>query len=199
MGWASVRVTTPPAARAVTVADLRARLRIDGDDGDADEDALLADLIRTAEAQVDGPDGLGIALMAQTWTLTLDAFPAEIVLPGWPVTAVAAVRYLDTDGVEQTLDPATYRLVGGADPVRLVLQPSKRWPSVLAGRGVVMVDYTLGQADVADLDPGLVTALCLMAGHWYENREAVVIGQAATELPLGARAILARFSRVAVS
>lgn len=189
--WGNVKVKTP-GALPLQAADLRRKLRIDS----AEEDDLLRDLIAGAAAEIEGPDGLGIAMMAQTWTLGLDGWQGgEIELPGWPVTGVAAVRYTDPEGVEQVLDAAAYRVITSQEPARLVKANGASWPTTAWGRGVVEVDYTLGRATAAEVDRGLVVALMLTAGHWYENREAVVVGQPAAELPLGAQHILARFRR----
>ena len=189
--WDRVQVKTR-GALPLDAAAMRARLRIDS----TAEDDLLEDFLAAAASEIDGPDGVGVALMAQTWTLTLDAWPLEIVLPGWPVTGVSVVRYLDADGAEQTLDhAATLRLATSAGVARLLRKPGASLPQTLAQAAVVEVDYTLGRATAAEVDPGLVTALALLAGHYYENREGVVVGVAAAEVPLGVRHILDRFRR----
>jgi len=40
------------------------------------------------------------------------------------------------------------------------------------------------------LDDDLTTAMLLLIGHWYENREAVVTGSTATELPMAVHALI---------
>ena len=191
--WGGVTVKNKPAALPLSVADLKARLHIDHDD----EDVQLDQMLRAAVDEIDGPAGIGFAMMAQTWTLALDGFAAEIKLPGAPVASVSEVRYLDAAGAWQVVDAATYRLVLGMDPARLVLAPGKSWPGAVMGRAVVEIDYALGEAMAADVAPGLVTAVAMLAGHYYENREAVLAGGGApVEVPLGVRHILARYSRV---
>src|SRR4030067_2296692 len=45
------------------------------------------------------------ALVTQTWELVLDGFPTGgIVVPMPPLQSVTSVKYIDTDGVQQTLD-----------------------------------------------------------------------------------------------
>lgn len=41
-------------------------------------------------------------------------------------------------------------------------------------------------------------AMLLMIGHWYATREAVNIGNIVSELPIGARALLAPYRRIGV-
>lgn len=192
--WLGVKVKTR-GAMPMDAAKLRARLRIDT----AAEDDLLADFIATAASEIEGPDGWGIALMGQTWTLTLDRLAGEITLPGWPVSGVSEVRYTDPDGAAQVLDPAEYRVVAGVDPVKVLPAAGRSWPAVQAGPGVVEIDYTLGQAAAGDVDPGLITALALLAGHYYENREATLPGSGVKELPLGVSHMKTRFSRAPVA
>lgn len=188
--WGSVQVKTA-GALPLSAADMRARLRID----DPAEDGLLDDFLAAAASRIEGPDGIGVALMAQTWTRIVDDWAPEIALPGWPVTGVAEIRYLDQDGATQTLDhAAAFRLVAGDHPARLVRKPGASLPALLSGGGVVEIDYELGRAQEGQVDAGLLTALALMAGHYYENREATAPHQV-RELPLGVEPILARFQR----
>lgn len=191
MSWSSVRVTSP-GLLPLQAADLRTRLRIDT----ASEDDALAAFLAAAASDIDGPDGAGVAMMAQTWTRTLDGWAGDLCLPGWPVTGVAEIRYLDRDGDWQVLDhAAAFRLVLSPEPARLVRRPgAPALPALQAGPGTVEVDYTLGRATAADVDQGLVTALALIAGHYFENREATAPGEV-REVPLGAQHILARFRR----
>jgi len=196
--WGRVKVSVPPAALPLTAAGLRIRLRVmvTGDDtDDAADEALLEDMCAAAVAEVDGPDGIGVAMMRQTWALSLDGFAPVIGLPGAPVAAVVSVRYLDPAGVWQDLDAARYRVALGSDPARLV-PIGLGWPAVLHGPDVVEILYALGADDAALVDQGLVTAVAMLAGHYWENREAVVVGGgAAVEVPLGVQRALNRHRR----
>lgn len=46
------------------------------------------------------------------------------------------------------------------------------------------------------VNPSIVSAVLLNLGHLFENREEVVIGSTATDLPSGARALLRPYRRV---
>ena len=46
------------------------------------------------------------------------------------------------------------------------------------------------------VNPSIVTAVLLTLGHLFANREDVVVGLTATDLPLGARALLRPYRRV---
>lgn len=184
--WGSVKITTKPTALPIGLAEMKERLRVSDDA----QDATITGMIKTAVAMIDGPDGYGVAMMSQTWTLARDHFARVIDLPGDPVTSVSAVRYLDAAGDWQVVDAATYRLVKNQEPARLVLNTGQSWPACATGFGVVEVDYILGAADAASADPALVTAVALLVGSYFENREAVVVGPSVAELPLGVKHIL---------
>lgn len=193
--WDRVKVIAKPTGDIISLAALKLRLRIDGDD----EDDLLMSYLRGAVARIDGPDGIGYAMLEQTWRLTLDAFPHTITLPGAPIKRVAKISYLDASGVEQVLDAADYRVVVDMEPARVMPATGKFWPATLHAVGAVKIDYVLGEADAAAVPADLVDAVCLLVGHRYENREAVSVGNTVTEFPLGVEWLLKDYRRGAVA
>lgn len=181
-----LRRLTAPAALPVSVADVKAHALIDS----ADEDALIDRLLRAAVGLVDGPDGIGRALVSQTWRLTLDGWPAVIVLPLVPVAddGIAAITYLDAGGSWQTLAADLFHVADG------VITPAwgASWPAVRPVRSCIRVDFVAGLAP-ADIPPDLVVALCQIVSHWLENRDAVLTGTIVAEMPLSARETLDRY------
>lgn len=196
--WGGVAIKVPPAGLPLTVADLRRNERLETPEdaqGLADEDATLTECLAAAVASIEGPKGIGVALMTQTWTLSLDRFQAEIALPGWPVKAISEIRYVAADGAAAVLGPADYRLAAGYDPARLVPARGLAWPAVTVGPSAVEVDYVLGEATAAAVDQGLLRAVSMLAGHFFEHREATTDGPEITPVPMGVDRILARFRR----
>lgn len=191
--WDRVKVIAKPTGDIISLAALKLRLRIDGDD----EDDLLMSYLRGAVARIDGPDGIGYAMLEQTWRLTLDAFPHTITLPGAPIKRVAKISYLDASGVEQVLDAADYRVVADMEPARVMPATGKVWPATLHAVGAVKIDYVLGEAEAANVPADLVDAACLLVGHRYQNREAV--GDNMSELPLSVEWLLKEYRRGAVA
>lgn len=47
-----------------------------------------------------------------------------------------------------------------------------------------------GGSDQEPIPPSLHEAVCLLAAHWYENREASLIGISAQDLPFGVSSIV---------
>ena len=50
--------------------------------------------------------------------------------------------------------------------------------------GFVISD-TYGGEGQDDIPPSLIEAVCQLAAHWYENREASIAGQTAAPIPFG--------------
>lgn len=189
MNWTRLQRTAQAAVPAVTLADAKAHLRVDHDA----EDALIAGLVEAATAMVEGPNGAGLALINQTWRLTLDtAWPGTIEIPLGPVQSVASIVYTDTDGQPQTLDPEHYKLLAHHQPAVIARAPGAVWPAVHRGLDAVTITFVAGFGAAATAIPAdLRAALLLMVGHLYATREAA--GPVRHETPLGYAAIVERY------
>lgn len=180
-----LKVITPPSAQ-VAIADLRQHLKLDTTAGVHADDALVLALAASAaefcEHACDRSFG------EQTLELALDAFPVQvaIALPRGPVTSIVSLKYLDADGVEQTLDSADYALDDYSTPAFVVPAVDTVWPSTYAAINAVKVRYTAG---ANTLPPTIKSAILLLVGHWYEHREAVATGSWG-EIPIGVQALL---------
>lgn len=166
-----------------------------------DDNSYIGALVETARSWIDAPDGwLGRALIKQTLELRLDGFggvrsSAEIDIPFPPLISVASVKYDDTDGTEQTLDPSLYRIIGGAT-ARLVPAFRTFWPATRNQEESVRIRFDAGYGPAeADVPAAIRHAVLLLIGHFYENREAEIVGlrAAAIELPTGVDALLSPF------
>ena len=153
-----------PAVEPITRADLKAYLRLDGDD----EDDLLDALIAAARVTVERHARL--VLVAQTWRLTLPAWPRSgvVALPLWPVIAIDAVRTATGGGPSALLDPASYRLDAAQDPARLLVDPS---PVADREHATLAIDFTAGYgAGAAAVPEPLRLAIRRLAAWWFERR-----------------------------
>lgn len=52
------------------------------------------------------------------------------------------------------------------------------------------IEATYGGADQEPVPPALVEAVCQLAAHWFENREASIVGVTAMVMPFGVEAIV---------
>lgn len=170
-----VIVITPPL-RIVSLAAAKAHLRVDDDA----EDTLIAAFSDAAQAHIDGPDGwLGRSLGKQTLELRRCGFPTYVELPFGPVLSVASVKYVDQDGVEQTLDPSAYAVHGNI----VARAHGALWPRVRTELESVRVRYDAGYPDTEGAEPKstvpapIVSAVKLMIGDLFENRASVAPGE----------------------
>ncbi len=181
--WTRLVRTVAPAGPTVTLAEAKRHLRVFHDDDDAD----ITSIVAAAEAVIEGPNGIGIALLQQTWRLSLDRFPCEIIVPLGPVNGVTSVTYRDSDGVEQAVSGLRYDV--DQQPFRIWPARNTSWPSVNCESGGVKVTFECGHEL---LPQDLRWALLLLVGHFYENREAIADTSLA-ELPMGVASILERY------
>lgn len=162
--------------------------------GDGD-DAIITECIRRAVDFIEGPDGVGVALLATNWVLSLDRLPRRITLPLGPVTGVVSVSWLNPEDEEVILDTSAYRLESGIDPALLLARPGAVWPVPLRQEGAVRVTFTAGYAAPEEIPGPLMQAIALLVGDFYEHREASVMGVSATEIPIGIERLLAPYRR----
>lgn len=192
MNWNNFTRVVAPATTVVTLDEAKAHLRISHDD---DDDYIEA-LIDAATAYIDGPYGAGIALLTQTWRLSLDRFPnGALRLPLCPVQAVTAITYTDLAGTVQTLSAGSYSVDTDRSPAILFPTYGTSFPTPQAIPGAVKITMRVGY-EPADLPADLRRAVLLLIGHLNENREPIVgITGSVTpiELPFTINAILNRY------
>jgi uncharacterized phiE125 gp8 family phage protein len=114
---------------------------------------------------------------------------STLKIPVSPISAVASVKYLDLNAVEQTIDTATYTVDTVSRPGRVVLNQGAYWPFTRIQANAVTVEFTAGYGAASAVPEGLKIAVKLLAGHWYNNRDAVG-EQTLAELPLGIRSLI---------
>lgn len=171
------KLITAPTAEPITLAEAKAHLRVDS----TDEDALITALIVAARQGAE--TATGRALLPQTWELALDEFATEVRLSRAPVSAVDSVKYVDTDGVLQVLDPAAYLLDSHSEPARLTAQFGASWPATRSQANAVLIRYVAGYANAAAVPQEIKQWMLLRIGMLYENRESVAAGVSLAEMP----------------
>lgn len=187
----SINVISRTVAGVITTADAKDHLRVDH----ADEDSLIDRLIVASIIAIETK--ARSAIVPQTLELRVPRFPYSVgylMLPRSPVRSVASVKYLDEDLVEQTVDPSVYAINDGAMPARLFLSDTSvaLWPTVKGGRpDSVRVRYDAGPATTSGVGDEMISAILLMVGHLYENRQAVVTGTIATKIPNAVESLIA--------
>lgn len=141
----ALKLITAATDLAVTLAEAKLACRFDATDMDADITAMITDATRLVEHET------GQCVMAQTWELALDAFPAAFELTRVPVASVTSVKYTDTAGVLQTLAAENYTLdiASTFAPAYLVPAFGVSWPLTRPQINATAVRYVAGYANAA--------------------------------------------------
>ena len=174
-----------PTVEPISMATARLHLRLDtsGSPPSHPDDSLVSSLITAVRQNAEDHTGLKIA--PGTYESKADSFEDfEVGLQTWPVTAVSSVSYVDLDGNAQTLASSEYTLDTFTRPARL--KATTTFPAAKE----VTIRFTAGFTDGQSPNPypmpkPLESAMLLMIGHLYDNREAVSMDQS-YERPLGA-------------
>lgn len=167
----------------LSLAQAKAHLRVDT----SDEDDLIKALRNASIDMVQQYSGTRLKLTTGM-VARFDNFGEGMRAGVGPAATVAvtAVSYVDVAGATVNMTSTDWRV--GVDG-RLLPAIGASWP---VAEGPVTVTFSAGFA--AGQCPGaLVSAVKLMLGHLYANREAVVTSGTVSELPLGVQTLCALY------
>jgi uncharacterized phiE125 gp8 family phage protein len=176
-----------PGAEPLSLAELKAHLRIDG----SAEDDVLAGLLRVARDHLERTTGL--ALIRQGWRLYLDGWPETglIEIARGPVISVDAVRAFDELGEEGEISLAGHVLDGVRRPARLWLRERPAARQAING---IEVDFAAGFGEAGEDVPDMLKrAMLVHAAHMYEFRGAVPVEMQPAGVPEGYDRLVAPF------
>lgn len=199
MNLAPVRVTAP-AAKPVTVAELKSQLRV----SHSEDDTLIGSYLDAAIGRLDAHAGiLGRCIVTQTWRQDYECWPSKGLfrLPFCDVATITSVKYSDTADVEQTVDAGLYQLHQDAHSSFVWLRSAFTCPSLYDDRvDPVRITFDVGFGAAAAVPDAIKHAIKLMVADFYENREdtAVGVGLDVRSLPRGVDALLAPYRRVGI-
>jgi uncharacterized phiE125 gp8 family phage protein len=190
-----ISLVTGPALDIVSLAEARKHCRVDI----ADDDGLISGYILAARRHCEIHTGR--SLIEQTFDLTVDNdWPfvgclQRIVIPIVPLVSVTSINYIDVDGNSQLLAANQYRVITRSAAARGWIEPAYgvTWPTVRCISEAITVRFVAGYGTQPGAHPNLDVfrqAMLLLIGHWYENREAVVMGATSDEMPLGVASLL---------
>lgn len=170
-----ILLRSAPGTCALTTAAAKAHLRVDH----SDDDTLIGSLAQAAHNMV--AQMTGRVLTEEEWTVSVPYVTGDLELPLCPVRSLDGVSYYDAAGNSQTLDVAGFWLFAHPDRPLIRPKPGTAWPALQTREDALTVTVTAGLAAVPD---ELIAAMKLLVGHYYANREAVVVGASVADLPL---------------
>jgi uncharacterized phiE125 gp8 family phage protein len=177
----SLTLITPPSSEPVSLAEAKAHLKVDT----TDDDAPIASLIAAARVRAEWHSGR--ALVTQSWTLWLDAWPenglVEIPLP--PLQSVTQVATYALDDTMSVLDPSLYQVDAASAPARLALKGIFAPPLAnLRAVNAVQIAFTAGYGGADAVPQPLKEAILQIVADLYAHRgdEADIVSSAAEAL-----------------
>lgn len=193
--------TSPPASEPVTLAEAKAHMRVD----DSVDDALIGSLISGARMQaemicrralitqswklildafpspgaVSSASSLYGAFGISPGPLTVvrnDKSTGYEIIPGVPtLQSVESIKYIDTNGTQQTLDSSAYKVDIATPAGRVVPAYGVSWPSTRSEINALEVSFISGYGDASAVPQGIRNWILIAVGTLYANREAVAI------------------------
>lgn len=184
-----LKQVTAPSAEPVTLAEAKLHLRVDG----TDEDDYIASLITVARITCELEARR--AFITQTFDLFRECWPEdELWIPRPPLQSVTSLSYTDYTGNVTTLVANTDYLVdANSEPGRILPAYGKFWPTAILQPGAaIKVRFVAGYGQAAQVPATYKHAIKLLVGHYYENREEVIVqaGVSAVRLPRAVDSLL---------
>jgi uncharacterized phiE125 gp8 family phage protein len=181
------KIITPVSTEPVTLTEAKLHLRVT----ESAEDTLITALIAAAREFCENVTGR--ALATQTLELLLDNFPAEtfIEIPMPPLQSIASIKYKDYAAVETTLGISDYIVDADRSVGRVTLAYGKSWPTFTPyPSNPIRVRFTAGYTSIPK---AIKQAMLLLIGHWYANRESVLVGSVSKQIELAVDALLSQY------
>ena len=168
-----VTQTIEPVCEPVSLAEVKAHLRVDTSDFDTDLNAKIMAARQETEMF------LQRVLVQRTYRADLWGFDTVIELPYPDLASITSIQYYTPDSpqVLTTLDSTVYRT--DLTNNQIYLDWGASYPSVAVRHDAVQITYVAGYAPstdspqdlTANIPAAIKAALCLKVADMHENRE----------------------------
>ena len=183
----SYKVKVAAAELPVTLDEPKNHLKVDV----SADDTLITNLIKAATSSCEEYTNrffitTSLNQYGDVWADISELFKS-------PAKTITSIKYYDEDNVLQTLSSSIYLLDVAVMPSRIGLQPNQSFPTIANRINAIDVAYEVGVDDPGNVDNGIKQAILLTIGHWYANRESVVVGRQVNEVPMAAKYLLDQY------
>jgi uncharacterized phiE125 gp8 family phage protein len=163
--WYPAKVTAGPAEDPDLLAQAMQQAIVEH----GEDEALLKRLAVTAHEHVE--KYCGIRIGTQTIAAKCDAFADMQRLPVAPVQSVTSIKFLDTDGAEQTVATTVYEERFDDLEAAIVLKHAQYWPATQRGSRIELTVV----AGYAVIPPTVRQAMLMFIADSYETRKPVKV------------------------
>lgn len=197
------KVTTAPVSEPFSAAEMRNHIRVTV----PAENNLISEYI--AAARNDCENFCERSILTQTIKAYFDDWPPAdrwisggivernispyFELPRPPVQSVTAIRYYDSNGVQQTLGLSIVLQDLISEPARIYLAPNQSWPSIQNRSHAIEVEYVGGWANEGAVPPLLKQGMRWRAAQMFEFRTPIISGHIVQEIPMSVRSCWAPY------
>lgn len=181
----AIKLITAPTSEPFNVHDAAAAALIDADLlEDAHTYDLLASLVIASREQAESATRR--ALMTQTWELYLNEFPYwEINIPFPPLQSITSIKYVDTDGVLQTLSSSLYLVDDKSEPAIITPAYGEVWPTARYQRNAVTIKFVAGYASANLIPAGIKMWMKMRIKDMFDNRSRFTVDERAQMVDIG--------------
>lgn len=188
MSIRSLTVNTASSVALLTTAEAKTHLKVDVSADDTLIDNLITAATQSCEIFTNRyfTDTV-VTQYSDNWNGINNLYKS-------PVSSITHIKYYDSDDSLQTWASSEYILDSSYQPARIALAVDKSFPSLSDRINAVEVKYTVGYGSSAsDVPQAIRQAVLLCVGNWYQNRQSVVTGTIASELPLSSQYLLEQY------
>ena len=178
------QVITPASTYPVTLTEAKSHLKVDT----TADDTYITSIIKAATQLSE--EYTNRFFIDTVIDQTCSDFAQLQTLFKSKVSAVAHVKYYDNDNSLQTLSATIYDTQLQYEPSQIQLAENQSFPSITKRNDAVVARYTVGYGSASDVPEIIKQAILLTIGNFYQNRNSVVIGRIATELPQNSKWLL---------
>jgi len=107
------------------------------------------------------------------------------------VIGVTSIKYYDSTNTLVTWNVNNYVVSEEFQPCKIMLADGIDYPEITTRVDAIKVLYSVGYGgNGASVPQAIKSSILLTIGNWYANRESVITGRTATEIPMSAKWLL---------
>jgi uncharacterized phiE125 gp8 family phage protein len=169
----SIKRTTDTSTEPITVSEAKAHLRVDT----TDDDSYITSLIKVARqsAEISLRRSLGVNQVYQVAYKTYPTVQRKLRIPNPPFISISSLKYFDLSNTEHTVSSDNLVVDSTGDTNAFVAIKSSTIFQEISFEKIapVVLTYTAGYSDVADIPQPIIQGMYLLLSHYYDTREPI--------------------------